>query len=792
MEEKYLLFFKRRLITTVLFAGLVFLSEAQSESKIDSLMHELQLVRHDTIKVNILNEISELLWRDYKYADAAKYSDSAMSISERIHFDKGIATALFNTGNVLLGKAEYDLAINACQKAIRIFRVIKNKPGLGRSLNTLGIIFKKKGNYEEALNYYFQSLSIKEEIGDKLGLSLSYNNIANIYADLGKGNEALDYYLKSLVLKQEINDKRGSSLTLNNIGIIYMDMGKLTEAVDYFLSSLKIAEEAGDKRTIGMVYNNLGSIASQQNNNTEALKYYQLSLKIKEEISDKVGMALSYNNIGAIYLEEGNYSEALKNLLQAFRVFEIIGNKQQLILPALNIGSSYHQLGNLPEALNYYTIGLKLSEELDNTNTLANSHIGMAKVLQDMDNYNEAKKHYTEALSSLSYIREKAAIMNVYQELSILNCSSGDYHQALEDYKTYSVYKDSLLNETNSKLLAEMKTKYETEKKDVEINTLKNDQKLSMLELKMRDESLRRIKTEKEMIEIQNLLNAKQINLMANEQELQRSALEQKEANFLMQKAETEKQQKEVQLLSKESELQKLELKKQRLTKNYLMGGLGLMTLLSFLAYNNYLTRQQLKLQRLRNKIASDLHDDVGSTLSSIAIFSDIAQNQSKDVGPLLQTINESSRKMLDAMGDIVWTINPENDQFEKIILRMKSFAFDLLGAKNINFHFVADDAVSQIKLPMEVRKNIYLIFKEATNNMVKYSEADKAYFSIKEENKYLSMTINDNGKGFDPRTQMMGNGLKNMQKRADEIGAKLLVLSEPGKGTNIQLKIAV
>ena len=143
-------------------------------------------------------------------------------------------------------------------------------------------------------------------------------------------------------------------------------------------------------------------------------------------------------------------------------------------------------------------------------------------------------------------------------------------------------------------------------------------------------------------------------------------------------------------------------------------------------------------------------------------------------------------------MGDIVWTINPENDQFEKIILRMKSFAFDLLGAKNINFHFIADDRVSQINLPMEVRKNLYLIFKEATNNLVKYSGADNAYFSIKEEDKYLSMMIKDNGKGFDPGIETPGNGLKNMQKRADEIGAKLIVMSAPGKGTNIQLKIAV
>src|SRR6185295_12450996 len=128
--------------------------------------------------------------------------------------------------------------------------------------------------------------------------------------------------------------------------------------------------------------------------------------------------------------------------------------------------------------------------------------------------------------------------------------------------------------------------------------------------------------------------------------------------------------------------------------------------------YSNYRTGQRLKFQVLRNKIASDLHDDVGSTLSSISIFSQMAQQQSKEVIPMLETIEESSRKMLDAMADIVWSINTENDQFEKIILRMKSFAYELLGAKNIDFEFVADDYLATIKVPMNVRKNLYLIFK--------------------------------------------------------------------------------
>src|SRR5687767_15236182 len=138
---------------------------------------------------------------------------------------------------------------------------------------------------------------------------------------------------------------------------------------------------------------------------------------------------------------------------------------------------------------------------------------------------------------------------------------------------------------------------------------------------------------------------------------------------------------------------------------------------------------------------------------------------------------------MLDAMADIDWTINPENDQIDKIILRMRNFAYELLGAKQIDFRFVSDGDTAHLKLPMVARRNLYLIFKEATNNMVKYANASQARFSINGNNGKLVMQIADNGKGFDSANETLGNGLKNMRKRAQEIGAILKIHSLPGSG---------
>ncbi|MEO6692270.1 MAG: ATP-binding protein, partial [Saprospiraceae bacterium] len=404
----------------------------------------------------------------------------------------------------------------------------------------------------------------------------------------------------------------------------------------------------------------------------------------------------------------------------------------------------------------------------------------------------EAKKYLDAGLSLSREIGFKKGIQDAYQVLTDLDSSIGNYNLALEHYKLYTLYKDSLFNESNSKTIADMKTKYETEKKDKEIQQLESDKQISSLELLVQQESLNRIQTEKAKIQTENLYNLQQVELLGNEQKLQQLEIEKNQADLIAQKAETDRKQDQVVILNKDGEIQKLEIKKQTLFRNYLIGGLILFGFLSFFVYKNYSTRQKLKLQTLRNKIASDLHDDVGSTLSSISIFSQIAQEQSKEVIPLLETIGESSRKMLDAMADIVWTINPENDQFEKIILRMRGFAYELLGAKGMDFEFVADEELAKLKLPMEVRKNLYLIFKEATNNMVKYAGASKAMFTIKEEKDNLIMMIRDNGQGYDMNKLTEGNGIKNMKKRAEEIGAKLLIESFPGSGTTIRLKIAV
>jgi signal transduction histidine kinase/ligand-binding sensor domain-containing protein len=209
-------------------------------------------------------------------------------------------------------------------------------------------------------------------------------------------------------------------------------------------------------------------------------------------------------------------------------------------------------------------------------------------------------------------------------------------------------------------------------------------------------------------------------------------------------------------------------------------------------ALYRYRIRQAVRLERMRMRIATDLHDDIGATLSSISMYSDAVKKQVKTklphLEPVLDKMGENSRSMVSSMSDIVWAINPNNDEGEKLLERMENYGKDNCSVNNIRFIFHADKKVHTISLPPEIRKNVYLVFKEAINNSLKYAEATAITVNIQAGGKTLSMTIADNGKGFDEKNIRKGNGLQNMSHRAEEIGAQLTIHSGQ-EGTSIRLE---
>jgi len=213
---------------------------------------------------------------------------------------------------------------------------------------------------------------------------------------------------------------------------------------------------------------------------------------------------------------------------------------------------------------------------------------------------------------------------------------------------------------------------------------------------------------------------------------------------------------------------------------------------LAYLLYRMRINRL-LAVERVRSRVARDLHDDIGSTLSTINILGSMAKTKLQaDVvrtSEYISKITENSQRIMEAMDDIVWSIRPDNDTMQKIVVRMKEFALSVLEAKDIAVDFNVDANVAGVRLHMEARRDLFLIFKEAVNNAAKYSQATKVTIRLACRQRRLVLHIEDDGVGFDPASGD-GNGLGNMEKRATALRGRFHLESAAGKGTRITVNL--
>ena len=207
------------------------------------------------------------------------------------------------------------------------------------------------------------------------------------------------------------------------------------------------------------------------------------------------------------------------------------------------------------------------------------------------------------------------------------------------------------------------------------------------------------------------------------------------------------------------------------------------------------------ELERIRTRIAADLHDDIGSSLTKIVILSDVAQQNSSENGAQKETldaISEISNELVEVMSDIVWAINPRKDQLSELSQRMRRFASDMFTARKTKFQF-RSEFDDDIELGANVRREVFLIFKESVNNVVRHSQCTEAtaHFSIKDDR--LMLEIKDNGQGFKPAVLneaasgipvRSGNGLLSMHQRATALGGEFKVITAQGHGTTVWLSV--
>jgi signal transduction histidine kinase len=225
---------------------------------------------------------------------------------------------------------------------------------------------------------------------------------------------------------------------------------------------------------------------------------------------------------------------------------------------------------------------------------------------------------------------------------------------------------------------------------------------------------------------------------------------------------------------------------------------------LAIYSVHQFRIRQLLAVEAIRMRIATDLHDDIGASLSHIAVLSEVAAGEVARLGPApdgrrlyepLARIGSESRELIDAMSDIVWAISPRKDRLRNLAQRMREFAGEMLGARGIEFQLEASGVDQDMKLDPEVRRQVFLIFKECVHNIERHSGSTRVVCDFRTERGELVLRLSDNGCGFAANVvngAQKGHGLASMERRAKSLGATLAVAAEPERGVTVVLRVPI
>ncbi len=362
---------------------------------------------------------------------------------------------------------------------------LKKARGISR-VNILNQLTKelKHVDPEQALGYAEEAISLANTISFKEGEARGYINSGNVHRKLGDFNKAIEAYLKALPISQAANDENGIARSFNGLGIAYNLLGDYDKSLESFLSSLKTYEQYEDKTGTADALNNVGIHYLYLGEFDMALDYYLKALDIRREIGDIDDISASLNNIGDVYSDLGKSDSALQYFHEALKLWEEHGNNDLIFALQINIGLLYSDLNDHNKAMEHYQKGLDIANKIGDNWGMATTfnYIGMAHLKSG--NYERAKQFFKQSLDLALKIEAKALVKEGYKNFSDLFMALEDHKRSLEYYKLYTEVKDSIFNETTSKQMAEMRTRYETEKKEAAINELMVEKTIQELKLK--------------------------------------------------------------------------------------------------------------------------------------------------------------------------------------------------------------------------------------------------------------------------------------------------------------------
>lgn len=616
-------------------------------------------------------------------------------------------------------------------------------------------------------------------------LALALNNLGLDASNKGNYNNAEDYWKESQKMARQAGEPSQEATALSNLCRQYYNSGQLEKAFDGFHQALKIYRSRDERGRIATTLNYLGDIYRTQNDLPNAAKSYTEALQILEAINDKLRLADSYNRLGMVATMENDEDAALTHFTKALDIYEQKGLKRGEINIQFQLGKLKARMKKWNETLPYYYKTLALLKKTEQNYIRINCMASIGQAYFFLKKPDSAIYYLNQFILLDKDFKYPDLIVESTKLLYLLYREKGDMTIAMEMYELYFKVKDSLFNDNSRKAVLKSQSKYEYDKKAL-LDSLKIQTEKNEMEARLAREKNQRLKTEIE----KNVAEARRLKTETENNVLEASLIQEKNQRI---KLSTEKNVEEARRLKTETEKNILtaNLIQEKNQRYGLLGGLVLVVMTAGFGFSQYRTRQRLKELKLRNQIASDLHDEVGSAISSISLFAGMARmKQGGNTEALVEKIEETSRETINTMSDIVWSIEPANDSFQNVLRKMKQFGEQLTAPLTIDFTFTTEPGIDKLSPDMKQRKNIYLVYKEAVNNSCKHGQPTAIMVTLRKKTGALVMTIADNGRGFDVNQQHSGYGTGSMKARTADLNGQLEIRSSAETGTSVTLTL--
>ncbi|HKO76913.1 MAG TPA: tetratricopeptide repeat-containing sensor histidine kinase, partial [Flavobacterium sp.] len=429
-------------------------SQDQNSESVAILKIKLQKATVDTIKINILNEISAT----YRYSnpqEGLKYGKNALSISENLNWKKGIAEANENLGICNQTASNYTEAINHLQKALQLYKQMPNQSAVSATLKNIALVYLTQKKYPEALSYFKKTLKVNQLNNNKLSIVYSLNDIANIYFTLNNNSKALEYYNQSIKINQEIKDHNGLAYCYTHIGEIYSNEKDYSKAVSFLSMALK----KYDKNQTENIDNTLKQLSQtyllmSKSDTINKSKYIALSKRALEQTSSKQQQYSQSINSLKESLEKATVDTTRINILnrlassyfytnpkegipygeRALKLATKINWKKGIALSYNHLGVCQWVLTDYSKAINYFYLSLSSYEKLKDQNGISEAYNNLGLVYVEIEKHDQAFKYFNKAFEINKRTGNKISMVYNLNNIAVAYYNQKKYEKALEYY----------------------------------------------------------------------------------------------------------------------------------------------------------------------------------------------------------------------------------------------------------------------------------------------------------------------------------------------------------------------